>query len=78
MTTAVEIVAIPNPYMLDWQGWADFVTGYNPGLVDTVDPSEPWQEFARRLHEAVPDAPAPEQFADWRDWAAALKLVLHL
>jgi hypothetical protein len=74
----VQIVAIPNPFMLDWANWAAFVVGYNPGLLDKVDPHDDWRTFALRLCEVVPEAPQATTFADWQDWARALKLVLQL
>lgn len=74
----VQIVSLPNPYMMDWPNWAAFVVGYNPGLMDKVDPDIDWQVFAQRLRETVPEAPGPETFQSWQDWAVALKLVLQL
>jgi len=74
MSPSPSIVALPEPYSLDWQGWADFVAGYNPGLLGELDPNDDWREFARRLCNVVPEAPQPDQFTDWRAWAAAVKL----
>lgn len=74
----VEIVTLPNPYVMDWKNWADFVVGYNPGLISRLDPEVEWREFARRFVEAVPQAPSPDTFESWRDWAASLKQVLQL
>lgn len=75
---AVQIVALPNAYTMDWRQWSDFVTGYNPGLREHVDPDEDWQHYAVRLREVVPEAPTPDGFVAWQDWATALKLVLQL
>ena len=75
---AVQIVLLPDPYTMDWQPWADTVAGYNPGLIDHVDPTEGWQEYARRLCEAVPEAPQPDAHAFWQSWALALKMTLQV
>lgn len=72
----VEIVLLPDPFTMDWQGWADTVAGYNPGLLNEVDPDAEWRDFAERFCEAVPQAPMPDLFEDWRSWASSLKLSL--
>jgi hypothetical protein len=74
----VQIVLLPNPDYMDWQPWAETVTGYNPGLASEVDPELPWQDFARYFCEAVPAAPQPEGFDAWQDWASAVKLALQV
>ena len=73
-----KLVVVPTPHSLTWRQWADTVVGYNPGLREMDDPELPWDEFARRLCEALPDAPRPEGHATWEDWGASLKLVFHL
>lgn len=72
----ITIVMLPNPYTMPWQAWADTVVGYNPGLEEWVDPDEPWDQFAQRFCQAVPNTPRSDGFTDWRDWAAAAKSAL--
>ena len=73
---AVQIVLLPDPYVLDWQPWADTVVGYNPGLIEEVNPDADWPDFAQRFCQAVPGAPEPDGHATWRSWALALKQAL--
>jgi len=75
---SVEIILLPDPYTMDWPQWADTVAGYNPELVEWVDPDDSWQDFARRFAEAVQEAPKPEGHSDWQSWALALKQVLQV
>ncbi len=64
---------IPNPYGLTWTAWADTVVGFNPDIRADVDPDDSWQMFAVRLAQYATATPRPDGFADWQDWAAALK-----
>lgn len=73
-----KLVVLPDPYRLTWRQWSDTVVGYNPGLRDMNDSDSDWIEFARRLCEALPDAPRPMGHDTWQDWAASLKGVFHL
>lgn len=73
---AIEIVLLPNPYTMDWQPWADTVAGYNPGLLELVNPDADWKDFAQRFCEAVPEAPQPDGHEFWQSWALALKQAL--
>lgn len=75
---AVEIVLLPDPYQMDWQPWADTVAGYNPGLIEEVNPDDPWEEFARRFCQAVPAAPQPGGHEYWQSWALACKQALQV
>lgn len=68
------LTQIPNPYGTPWQMWVDTLIGFNPNLRPNVSPDEPWRVVAQRLTEYEPAAPRPDVFADWREWAAALKL----
>jgi len=74
--TVPPITVLPDPFTMDWKPWAEVVAGYNASLSGQVDPDDPWPEFARRLCVIVPQAPQPDAFAEWQDWAAATKLVL--
>ena len=73
-----KVVLLPDPYTMDWRGWADVVAGYNPALSGEVDPNEPWRQFAARMCQALPGAPMPDRFGAWQDWAAAVRLALGL
>jgi hypothetical protein len=75
---AVKIVVLPNPFMLDWGNWRDTVTGYNPGLINVIDPDTDYPEFAERFCQVVPEAPRPDVFPAWQDWAAATKHALQV
>jgi hypothetical protein len=72
---ALNLDVIPDPQGLTWGDWSDTLVGYNPDLRAVVDPTEDWQEFARRFNEAAHDAPMPIGFSSWQDWAVAVKLV---
>jgi hypothetical protein len=74
----VEIVVIPDPNYIDWQGWADTVAGYNPGVLQAVDPELSWRDFAHQFCQVVEAAPHHDLFTDWQDWAAAVKLALQV
>lgn len=74
----VEIVLLPDPFTLDWSGWAETVAGYNPGLASEVDLDGEWRAFAQDFCQAVPTAPDPELFEAWQDWALAVKLALQV
>lgn len=75
---SIQIVILPNPYTMDWQPWADTVAGYNPGLAEQVDVDAPWQDFAQRFCEAVPEAPQPGGHEFWQSWALAAKQALQV
>jgi len=64
---------IPNPYAVNWRDFVDTLVGFNPTLSPNISPDESWRDVAQRLIEFAQDAPSPEPFADWREWAAALK-----
>lgn len=69
--------SIPNPYFIPWRDWVDTLVGFNPDLYSTVDPNETWRTFAQRLCERVPEAPQPDLFRTWQEWAAGLKEALQ-
>ena len=72
----MALALLPYPDAMAWQDWLETVVGYNEDLVNSISPDLEWQEFARRLPQFEPLAPAPEGFADWRDWVRALKQIL--
>jgi len=74
----VSIRDLPNPDGLVWAEWADFVVGFNPGLRSQVDVDDDWRDFAQRFCETVPQAPEPDLFVEWKEWASALKLALQV
>lgn len=71
---------VTDPTTMEWQDWVETLVGMNPrlGLPRLVDPDLPWQEFADRLAQHVPDTPYGEDFDTWQDWALALRSSLLL
>jgi len=70
------ITILPDPFTMDWPGWAEVVAGYNPKLSGQVNPDDPWPDFARHLCLIIPEAPQPDAYAAWQDWAVAVKQAL--
>ena len=63
----------PNPQELSWDRWAEAAVGFNSTLVNQISASMPWADFAERLGLVVPEAPRPDVFGTWQEWAEALK-----
>lgn len=73
-----RIVLLPDPRFMEWKPWVDTVTGYNAGLFSEADENMEWHEFGDAFCRRFPQAPTPEGFEAWQDWAIAVKLALQV
>lgn len=70
------VYVIPNPQGLTWGLWAATTVGYNPTFGQYLHPNMDWKDFGRKVAYLVPQAPRPDLFETWQQWASELKLVL--
>jgi len=68
-----DLSQLPIPYGIDWDRWVGSVIGLNPSLNNSVPYSQNWRDFANRLIQVGFNAPRPDTFTDWREWASRLK-----
>lgn len=71
----LPVVPIPQDFMT-FEEWAAIVVGFNNVLHGQIDPQLEWEDFAQRLTQIIPKAPAPGTHNTWQDWADSLRNAL--
>jgi hypothetical protein len=64
------VITVQDPRFLSFERWSATVTSDN-NLLPTPVPESVWKTWATRIYQITRNAPNPDHFEQWRDWALA-------
>jgi hypothetical protein len=79
----MALTNLPDPRLLDWTTWADYLVGSNPHAIRVLDEGEvddegqplSWRDVADRLTMLEPHTPRHDSFLTWQEWAINLMAI---